>query len=51
MLRDGVGIVWMKCALCTKEEVWKDHTVSSYVAAFLRELSIRLKNMSPKENS
>jgi hypothetical protein len=51
MLRDGVGIVWMKCAVCTKEKVWQDHTVSSYVAAFSRELLIGLKNISPKENS
>jgi hypothetical protein len=33
-----------------KEKVWQDHTISSYMPAFLREFSIGLKNMSPKEN-
>lgn len=37
MLRDGVSIVQMKRAVYTKEEVWQDHTISSYVTAFSRE--------------
>jgi hypothetical protein len=50
MLSDGVGTVWMQCAGRMKEKVWQGHTISSYTAAFLRELSIGLKNMSPEEN-
>jgi hypothetical protein len=51
MLRDQVRIVWMKCAVYTKEKVWQDHAISFYMAAFSRELLVGLKNMSPKKNT
>jgi hypothetical protein len=51
VLRGAVGIIWMKRAGRRKEKAWQDHTINSFVAAFLRELLIGLKNMSPEENN